>query len=267
MNAPEIFKAPLPDTQGSMDERHLAIQRVGIKSLRHPLKVSARDGAQSTVGTWSFDVFLPETQKGTHMSRFVTLLEAERVPLSPASMRAMLAEMLELLHAPKGEIAVSFPLFVRKEAPVSRIESLIDVEVTLRGIIEHGVPHIELQVVVPVTTLCPCSKEISAYGAHNQRSHVTMRVKLAEDVQAEELIEIAESEASSPLYGVLKRVDEKFVTEAAYDHPKFVEDLVRDVVRRLAGDTRFSWYVVEVENFESIHNHSAYARIEGPKAS
>jgi GTP cyclohydrolase I len=265
MNAPEIFKAPLPDTQGSRDERHLAIERVGIKSLRHPLKVTARDGVQSTVGCWAFDVYLPETQKGTHMSRFVTLLEAERAPLDPPSMRSMLTEMLALLHAPKGEISVSFPLFVKKEAPVSRIASLIDVEVSYRGIASEAGQSISLQVVVPVTTLCPCSKEISAYGAHNQRSHVTMTVVLAEDILPEELIEIAEAEASSPLYGVLKRVDEKFVTEAAYDHPKFVEDLVRDVVRRIADDKRIASYVVEVENFESIHNHSAYARIESPK--
>jgi GTP cyclohydrolase I len=264
MNAPELFKAPLPDTQGSRDERHLAIQRVGIKSLRHPLKVAARGGAQATIGTWAFDVYLPETQKGTHMSRFVTLLEAERAPLGPTTMRSMLAEMLQLLDAPCGQIEVSYPLFVRKEAPVSRIASLIDVECTLRGRRSADGTGVQLQVVVPVTTLCPCSKEISAYGAHNQRSHVTITVLLASDVEAEELIEIAEQEASSPLYGILKRVDEKYVTEAAYDHPKFVEDLVRDVVRRIADDKRFASYVVEVENFESIHNHSAYARIESP---
>jgi GTP cyclohydrolase I len=160
---------------------------------------------------------------------------------------------------------VTFPLFIKKAAPVSEAISVIDVEVRLAGAIQDGKTSVTLSVVVPVTTLCPCSKEISAYGAHNQRSHVTMTVALASDVEAEELVDIAEAEASSPLYGMLKRVDEKFVTEHAYDHPKFVEDLVRDVVRRLQSDARFDSYVVEVENFESIHNHSAYARIESPK--
>jgi GTP cyclohydrolase I len=265
MNAPELFKRELPDTQGSEDLRHLAIQRVGIKRLRHPLNVAARGAPQPTIGEWAFDVYLPETKKGTHMSRFVALLETERAPFDANGMRAMLEEMVERLNAPAGQIEVTFPLFIKKAAPVSEAISVIDVEVRLAGAIQDGKTSVTLSVVVPVTTLCPCSKEISAYGAHNQRSHVTMTVALASDVEAEELVDIAEAEASSPLYGMLKRVDEKFVTEHAYDHPKFVEDLVRDVVRRLQSDARFDSYVVEVENFESIHNHSAYARIESPK--
>jgi len=265
MNAPELFKRDLPDTQGSDDQRHLAIERVGIKRLRHPLTVAARNGAQATIGEWAFDVYLPESRKGTHMSRFVALLESERAPFDADVMRDMLREMIERLDAPAGQIAVSFPLFIRKPAPVSEVMSVIDVEVRLKGAIKEGTASVTLEVVVPVTTLCPCSKEISAYGAHNQRSHVTITVVLEKDVDAEELVDIAEAEASSPLYGLLKRVDEKYVTEYAYDHPKFVEDLVRDVVRRLEGDRRFRSYVVEVENFESIHNHSAYARIESPK--
>jgi GTP cyclohydrolase I len=265
MNAPELFKRELPDTQGSEDLRHLAIQRVGIKRLKHPLQVAARGAPQATIGEWSFDVYLPETKKGTHMSRFVALLESERAPFDANVMRAMLTEMVERLNAPAGQIEVSFPLFIKKAAPVSEVLSVIDVEVRLSGSIADAKTRVALTVVVPVTTLCPCSKEISAYGAHNQRSHVTIRVDLAADIDAEELVDIAEAEASSPLYGMLKRVDEKFVTEHAYENPKFVEDLVRDVVRRLQNDPRFDSYVVEVENFESIHNHSAYARIESPE--
>jgi GTP cyclohydrolase I len=256
----------MPDVQSTLDTRQIPIQRVGVKAVRHPLTVRTQAGeVQPTVGTWNLDVHLPADQKGTHMSRFVALLEENKAPLEPATFRTMLAAMLEKLEAEAGRIEVSFPYFVNKTAPVSGVQSLLDYEVTLTGETRNGATRLFLQVQVPVTSLCPCSKKISQYGAHNQRSHVTINAELAGDVAVEELIRIAEEEASCELWGLLKRPDEKFVTERAYENPKFVEDLVRDVAQRLNADERIVAYVLEAENFESIHNHSAYAVIERDK--
>ncbi|WJF89367.1 GTP cyclohydrolase FolE2 [Paraburkholderia bonniea] len=256
----------MPDVQSTVDTRQIPIQRVGVKAVRHPLTVRTQDGAtQPTVGLWNLDVALPATQKGTHMSRFVALLEENKVPLDLPRFRAMLAMMLERLEASAGRIEVSFPYFVNKTAPVSGVQSLLDYEVTLTGDMRAGVTRVFLKVLVPVTSLCPCSKKISQYGAHNQRSHVTLDVELADEMPVETLIRIAEEEASCELWGLLKRPDEKFVTERAYENPKFVEDLVRDVAQRLNADSRIVAYVLEAENFESIHNHSAYALIEHDK--
>ncbi len=256
----------MPDVQSTVDTRQIPIQRVGVKGVRHPLTVRTEDGgAQPTIGTWNLDVRLPADQKGTHMSRFVALLEERDAPLDPASFRTMLVAMLEKLEADAGRIEVSFPYFVNKTAPVSGVQSLLDYEVMLAGEMRAGVARTFLTVQVPVTSLCPCSKKISQYGAHNQRSHVTIRVELAADVPVEALIRMAEEEASCELWGLLKRPDEKFVTERAYENPKFVEDLVRDVAQRLNADERIVAYVLEAENFESIHNHSAYALIEHDK--
>ncbi|MFM0242004.1 GTP cyclohydrolase FolE2 [Paraburkholderia phytofirmans] len=256
----------MPDVQSTPDTRQIPIQRVGVKAVRHPLTVRTQSGeVQPTVGTWNLDVHLPADQKGTHMSRFVALLEENKAPLEPATFRTMLAAMLEKLEAEAGRIEVSFPYFVNKTAPVSGVQSLLDYEVTLTGETRNGATRLFLQVLVPVTSLCPCSKKISQYGAHNQRSHVTINAELAGDVAVEELIRIAEEEASCELWGLLKRPDEKFVTERAYENPKFVEDLVRDVAQRLNADERIVAYVLEAENFESIHNHSAYAVIERDK--
>jgi GTP cyclohydrolase IB len=268
MNAPDPLKSfayDLPDVQGAADQRHLAIQRVGIKGVRHPLTVrNAAGETQHTVGTWSMDVQLPETKKGTHMSRFVALLEERHDVLDVASLRSLLAKMATKLDAEAGRIDVRYPFFITKSAPVSGVESMLDIEVTLTGRIADGRTDVSVMVVVPVTSLCPCSKEISEYGAHNQRSHVTIEAGLGDtsEIAVEELVRIAEEEASCEVYGLLKRPDEKYVTERAYDNPKFVEDLIRDVVQRLNDEPRIGRYVVEVENFESIHNHSAYARIE-----
>jgi GTP cyclohydrolase I len=209
-------------------------------------------------------VALPHNFKGTHMSRFVEILHAER-EISVESFRAMLTGMTARLESDTGHIEMSFPFFVMKKAPVSGVESLLDYRATLIGEHHHGQTRMWLRVNVPVTSLCPCSKRISDYGAHNQRSHVIITVQLRTHMWIEELIEIAESEASCELYGILKRPDEKFVTERAYDNPKFVEDMVRDVATRLNADERVAAYVVEAENFESIHNHSAYALIEHDK--
>ena len=207
---------------------------------------------------------LPQDFKGTHMSRFVEILHSSR-EISVDSFGTMLKEMTRRLDAEVGHIEMTFPFFVAKRAPVSGVESLMDYQTSLIGEIKNGEAHTRVKVVVPVTSLCPCSKRISDRGAHNQRSHVTIDARLRTHMWIEDLIDIAESEASCQLYGILKRPDEKFVTEHAYDNPKFVEDMVRDVAVRLNLETRIGAYVVESENFESIHNHSAYALVEKDK--
>ena len=257
-------KLPIPDVQASPDTRQLAIDRVGVKSIRHPARIRERSGGtQNTVAMFNMYVGLPHHFKGTHMSRFVEILNAHEREISPDTFRTMVREMVTKLEAESGHIEMSFPYFVAKRAPVSGVASLMDYEVTFVGEIVEGRESFTLKVLVPVTSLCPCSKGISDRGAHNQRSHVTIAAKIKTFVWIEELIDIAEDEASCQLYGLLKRPDEKFVTENAYDNPKFVEDMVRDVAARLNADRRIESYVVESENFESIHNHSAYAMIAG----
>jgi GTP cyclohydrolase IB len=257
--------AEVEDVQARADTRALPINRVGIKDISHPVRVRDRAaGEQHTIATFNMYVGLPHDFKGTHMSRFVEILHGER-EISVQSFRGMLRTMTTRLEADTGHIEMSFPFFVMKRAPVSGVESLMDYRASLIGEQRGGHTELWLRVAVPVTSLCPCSKEIAAYGAHNQRSHVTITAQLRSHVWIEELIEMAESEASCGLYGILKRPDEKYVTEHAYDNPKFVEDLVRDVAARLNADPRVAAYVVEAENFESIHNHSAYARIERDK--
>lgn len=263
MNAPDRFL--LPDVQGSPDTRQLAIQQVGVKGLRYPLALRDPSGAtQSTVATLAMTVGLPPDVKGTHMSRFVELLERPREATSVGELRQMVVDMLSLLQAESGRIELKFPYFIRKLAPVSGVASLLDVDTTVELWSNHAQQvNTALTVVVPVTSLCPCSKKISDYGAHNQRSHLTLRVQLHEQMSIEELIRIGEEAASCEVFGLLKRPDEKWVTERAYDNPKFVEDLVRDIALRLKADPRIWKWSVASENFESIHNHSAYALIEG----
>ncbi len=258
--------AAIEDVQARADTRRIPIDRVGVKDVLHPVRVKDRTtGEQHTIATFNMYVNLPHDFKGTHMSRFVEILHEHEREISVDSFREMLGQMTERLEADAGHIEMSFPFFVIKRAPVSGVESLMDYRATLAGDRRGGRTELWIRVAVPVTSLCPCSKEISAYGAHNQRSEVTISVKTTSHVWIEEIIEIAESEASSQLYGILKRADEKRVTERAYENPKFVEDMVRDVAVRLNRDTRIAAYVVEAENFESIHNHSAYARIEHDK--
>ena len=255
-------KLPIPDVQSTPDTRRLAIDRVGIKSIRHPARIQERDGGvQHTIAHFNMYVGLPHHFKGTHMSRFVEILNAHEREISPDTFRTMLREMVKKLEAVSGHVEMSFPYFVSKKAPVSGVASLMDYEVTFAGDIVEGKETFTLKVVVPVTSLCPCSKKISERGAHNQRSHVTIAARINKFVWIEELIDVAENEASCQLYGLLKRPDEKFVTENAYDNPKFVEDMVRDIAAKLNADQRIEGYVVESENFESIHNHSAYAMI------
>jgi GTP cyclohydrolase I len=270
---PPLASATLPrpaspeveDVQARADTRALPINRVGIKNISHPVRVKDRSaGEQHTIATFNMYVSLPHNFKGTHMSRFVEILHGER-EISVESFRGMLRAMAERLEADTGHIEMEFPFFVMKRAPVSGVESLMDYRASLIGEHHHGRTSLRVRVRVPVTSLCPCSKKISERGAHNQRSEVTITVRLRSHMWIEELIEIAESEASCELYGILKRPDEKYVTERAYDNPKFVEDMVRDIATRLNRDERVAAYVVESENFESIHNHSAYALIERDK--
>ena len=265
MNSPATDH--IADVQNCADTRHLAINKVGIKGIRHPVKVRDKSvGVQHTVASFNMYVHLPHSFKGTHMSRFVEILNEHEREISVESFEAILREMVERLEAKSGHIEMNFPYFVNKIAPVSGVQSLLDYDVTLIGEIIKGEAQVTMKVVVPVTSLCPCSKKISERGAHNQRSHVTITLRTNDFVWVEDVIRVAEEQASCELYGLLKRPDEKFVTERAYDNPKFVEDMVRDVAAALNDDDRIDAYIVESENFESIHNHSAYALIERDKA-
>lgn len=259
---------PMPDVQNYADNRQIAIDKVGIKSIRHPIRIADKSvGAQHTIANFNMYVYLPHNFKGTHMSRFVEILNANEREISIENFESMLRQMLVRLEAESGYIEMNFPYFINKSAPVSGVSSLMDYDITFIGAIEHGQYIHTTKVVVPVTSLCPCSKKISSYGAHNQRSHVTISARTNDFVWIEDLVTIAESQASCELFGLLKRPDEKYVTERAYDNPKFVEDMVRDVAAVLDNDPRIDRYVVESENFESIHNHSAYALIERNKRS
>ena len=257
----------IPDVQGSADRRRIAIDQVGIKNIRHPIRVRDKsEGIQHTIAVFNMYVGLPHNFKGTHMSRFVEILNRDEREISVESFGPMLRMMVERLEAKSGHLEMSFPYFISKTAPVSGVRSLMDYEVSFIGTISGDNRHaFTLKVVVPVTSLCPCSKEISAYGAHNQRSHVTVTATLNQHMWIEEIVQIVEGLASCEVYGLLKRPDEKFVTERAYDNPKFVEDMVRDVAAQLNVESRIDAYIVESENFESIHNHSAYALIERDK--
>jgi GTP cyclohydrolase I len=263
MNAPD--KMYLPDVQASADRRNLAIQRVGIKSLKHPVTVASPRGPQPSVASVDMYVGLAADQKGTHMSRFIDTLQNHREPLSMTSLTTLIGRMLHRLDAASGRIEMQLPFFVMKTAPVSGVESLMDYQLAFSIERDSDAIRFTQTVVVPVTSLCPCSKKIADYGAHNQRAHVSITAELTGEMAVEEQIRIAENAASCELWGLLKRTDEKFVTERAYDNPKFVEDVVRDVALVLNADARVVAYRIEAENFESIHNHSAYALIERDK--
>ena len=260
----------MPDVQGEPDRRNLAIDRVGVRGLRYPVLVQANGQTQPSVAEFELSVSLPAGQKGTHMSRFVGLLEAmskEAICLSPASLRKLSKDMVAMLEARDGSFNCSFPFFIRKTAPVSGVQSLMDYKVALSCDVQGGEPsRLCVCLKVPVKSLCPCSKEISDYGAHNQRSEVTVEVflnPLQPSPSLESLIQVVEAQASCELWGLLKRPDEKYVTEKAYDNAKFVEDLVRDVALSIRSIEAVEGFRVEAENFESIHNHSAWARILG----
>ncbi len=263
MNKPVAI---MPDVQGSADTRRIAIDKVGIKDIKHPVRVKDRSGReQHTIANFNMYVNLPHNFKGTHMSRFVEILNEHEYEITVESFKDMLTEMTNRLEARSGHIEMTFIYFVIKSAPVSGVTSLLDYEVTFIGEITDEEPILTVKVIVPVTSLCPCSKKISRHGAHNQRSHVTVTAKTNGFLWIEDLIDLVEQEASCELYGLLKRPDEKYVTEHAYANPKFVEDMVRDIAAKLNQDPRVASYKVESENFESIHNHSAYAMIQNDK--
>ncbi len=255
----------MPDVQSSHDARDIAIDQVGIKAIRHPMTFLDHGQERSTVAECQLTVGLPADKKGTHMSRFVALLNEGPLRLSVDSLAEWTEAMIERLEAHSGEARFSFPYFIAKDAPVSGQGAMMDYDITLIGRIEGGRPHIGLNLVIPVTSLCPCSKEISAYGAHNQRSHITVETEISDPaLSLRDLITAVEDQGSCPLWGLLKRPDEKYITEYAFDNPKFVEDMVRDVANALEGYPGLNGFSISVENFESIHNHSAWAVIHRP---
>ena len=269
----------LKDIQNQRDDRQIPIWKAGIKNLLYPVDVLDRENkSQHTVARVSLFVDLPHHFKGTHMSRFVEVLNEQRGKISLRNIGTVLKAMTDRFDCATAHLEIRFPYFVEKTAPASQTRSLMDYQCAfLASFDRRHAPHapstaleacqdLIVEVVVPVTTLCPCSKEISEQGAHSQRSWVTLRVRSHELVWIEELIAIAEAEASSGLYSLLKREDEKHVTERAYARPRFAEDMARAVAHKLRQDKRITWFQVESENMESIHNHNAYAMVVSAKA-
>ena len=249
----------LSDVQNEADKREVAIRKVGVRDLNYPVTVQDKaNGSQNTVANINMFVDLPHHYRGTHMSRFVEVLERHTVALEPQSLEKILDDMNESFECETAHLEINFPYFIRKNAPVSGISSLLEYKCHLLAEKSDSL-NLKLMVEVPVTNLCPCSREISKYGAHSQRGVIRIKVVSKRLIWVEELVQIAEDSASSPLYTLLKRVDEKHVTEAAYENPRFVEDSAREAAVRLKNDPRIASFQVEVENFESIHNHSAYA--------
>jgi GTP cyclohydrolase IB len=258
---------PLVDIQNTADERNIPIDRVGVRGVKYPIYVRKRDnGTQQTVGTLSLTVDLPRHFKGTHMSRFLEILGKHNHDISGDTIPVILAELRERLQAETSHFDVKFIYFMEKAAPVTGKVGMMGYEC---GFIATGglVDDFQIYLNVPVKTLCPCSREISAYGAHNQRGYVTVRVRPRKGtiLWLEDVIAMIEGSASAPLYPVLKRPDEKFVTEQAYDNPRFVEDMVREVALAFDKDDRILAYEIEVENHESIHDHNAYAYVKRQK--
>jgi GTP cyclohydrolase I len=253
----------LADIQSAKDTRAIAIDKVGVKNITYPVTVLDRaHGRQHTVATVNMYVSLPHHFKGTHMSRFVEVLNEHRHGVTIQNFPAILEKIRKKLDAVSAHMEISFPYFLEKTAPVSHAASIMSYQCSFKGSVQEGTYDLVVQVKVPVTSVCPCSKAISVGGAHNQRSEVTLSVRFKEFVWIEDLIHVVESRASAEVYSLLKRADEKYVTERAYNNPKFVEDIVRDVAQLLLKDPNLTWFSVEAENFESIHNHNAYAYVE-----
>ena len=252
------------DIQNQPDYRNIPIDKVGIKGLKYPVKVMDKNrGTQSTVADISMYVDLPHQCKGTHMSRFVEILNQSRTRVSLESLNSILSSMKTILNAESSHIEIVFPYFIEKPAPSTGVKGLMDFTCSIYGSSDkNDNTDVVLKVAVPVTSVCPCSKEISEYGAHNQRGEVLVSTRFSKLIWIEDIVNIVEKCASCEIYSVLKREDEKYVTEKAYNNPKFVEDIVRDVAKALIGDKNITWFSVSAENFESIHNHSAYAYIE-----
>jgi GTP cyclohydrolase IB len=256
----------MEDIQNIRDTRNIDIDQVGVKGIRYPITVLDKDmGKQQTVAKINMYVNLPRYYKGTHMSRFVEVLNEHSRRISLQNFSEILEEVKNRLSAESAHMEITFPYFINKTAPVSGAEGLMEYQCTFKGSLNHGMDLLVI-IRVPISTLCPCSKEISQYGAHNQRGEVRLQVRFKKFVWIEDLVRRVEDSASTDVFSVLKREDEKFVTERAYDNPKFVEDIVRDIALKLNGDANITWFAVESENFESIHNHSAYAYVEKHKA-
>ncbi|MEM9559021.1 MAG: GTP cyclohydrolase FolE2 [Planctomycetota bacterium] len=258
----------IPDVQASSDDRRVAIDRVGVKEVTYPMRLRTRAGGeQSTVATINMYVALPHTQKGTHMSRFLEVLNEHHCePLTPERIPEVTRAIKQRLEAEEAHFEARFTYFIEKPAPVTGMKGLMDYEVAFECT-SNSHDDFLLSVAAPATSLCPCSKEISAYGAHNQRCRIEASVRPEGRLWIEDLAEMLERAASCPVYSVLKRPDEKYVTEAAYDNPKFVEDIIRDLAMILEGEDRIASYNISSENFESIHSHNAYAQIRRDKRS
>jgi GTP cyclohydrolase I len=256
----------IPDIQKSGDSRNIAIDKVGVKDISYPIVVMDKQKKfQHTIARINMYVDLPHHFKGTHMSRFIEILNSYREEIALDKLETILLEMKKKLGASVAHLEMEFPYFIEKKAPVSKAKSLMEYTCSFDARMADCFDF-TLGIKVPVTSLCPCSKELSEYGAHNQRSIISVKIRYSSFIWIEELAAMIESCGSSPVYSLLKRVDEKYVTEKAYENPKFVEDIVREVTEKLTEDQRISWFRVEAENFESIHKHSAYASIERGQA-
>ncbi|MBK5099581.1 MAG: GTP cyclohydrolase I FolE2 [Desulfobacteraceae bacterium] len=256
----------MKDIQNNIDHRNIDIDQVGVKKIRYPITVLDKDmGEQQTVAEINMYVNLPRYYKGTHMSRFVEILNEHSRRISLQNFSEILEHVKERLNAESAHMEITFPYFISKSAPVTGIEGLMEYRCTFKGSLNKG-SDLVIMIRVPISTLCPCSKEISDFGAHNQRGEVYLQVRFKKFVWIEDLIKLVEESASSDVYSLLKREDEKYVTERAYQNPMFVEDIVRDIAFKLKKDANITWFAVECENYESIHNHNAYARIEEHKS-
>jgi GTP cyclohydrolase I len=254
------------DIQNQQDDRNIDVDKVGVKDIRYPITVLDKETkTQQTVAVINMYVNLPRDYKGTHMSRLVEILNEHDRRISIHNFSDILSTMKERLNAESAHIEISFPYFIMKTSPVTHSKGLIEYQCTFKGSLNKG-KDLVVVINVPINTLCPCSKEISSFGAHNQRGEVRLQVRFKKFIWIEDLIKLVEGTASSDVYSVLKREDEKYVTEKAYQNPKFVEDIVRDIASKLERDPNITWFAVESENFESVHNHNAYAYIEKHKA-
>jgi GTP cyclohydrolase I len=254
------------DIQNQKDDRNIDIDKVGVKDIRYPITVLDKETkTQQTVALINMYVNLPRDYKGTHMSRLVEILNEHNRRISIQNFSDILSTMKKRLNAESAQIEISFPYFVMKLSPVTHSQGLMEYQCTFKGSLNKG-KDLVVMINVPINTLCPCSKEISNFGAHNQRGEVRLQVRFNKFIWIEDLIKLVEESAPSDIYSVLKREDEKYVTEKAYQNPKFVEDIVRDIASKLDRDPNITWFAVESENFESIHNHNAYAFIERDKS-
>ncbi len=252
----------MDDIQSRKDHRKIEINKVGVKNIRYPITVLDKaKGVQHTVASVNMYVDLPHRFKGTHMSRFVEILNQYKGDIAIKNLSKILREVKKKLKAKTAHLEVEFSYFIEKEAPVTKAKSLMEYICRFSGS-SNEKEDFSVGIVVPITTVCPCSKEISQFGAHNQRSLVTVNLRFKKFIWIEDIIQLVEDCASCDLYSILKRPDEKFVTEKAYENPMFVEDVVREIAKKLKADSNITWFTVESENFESIHNHSAYAYVE-----